>query len=179
MKKLALFAIAAFILSTGLMGQKMNTVKTDLFSPFIRTGVLKYERAFSENMSLQLGFFYTGISPRDTESTLNGWGITPEFRFYLSDTPAPNGTYLAPNIRYYSLTAKDPTVNAEATLTNFSFAFNLGKQVVLKDIIAIDAWVGPSYNFRNLDDPSGEVEAGITTVNGFGVRLGIAIGIVF
>jgi hypothetical protein len=32
MKKLALFAIAAFILSTGLMGQKKNAVKTDLFS---------------------------------------------------------------------------------------------------------------------------------------------------
>jgi len=179
MKKIAFLGLTILLISTGVKAQKMNTVKTDLFSPFIRTGVLKYERAFSENMSLQLGFFYTGISPRDSESSLNGWGITPEFRFYLSDTPAPNGTYLAPNVRYYSLTAKDPVADAEARLTNISLAFNLGKQVVLKDIIVIDAWVGPSYNFRNLDDPTGEVEAGITTVNGFGLRLGIAIGIAF
>ena len=130
-------------------------------------------------MSLQLGFFYTGIHPRDTESTLNGWGITPEFRYYLSDTPAPHGTYLAPNFRYMSLTAKDPVANAEATMTNFSFAINLGKQVVLKEMIVIDAWVGPSYNFRTLEDPTGEVEAGIPSVDGFGLRVGLAIGIVF
>jgi hypothetical protein len=179
MKKIALLGFTMLLLSAGLSAQKMNNVKTDLFSAFLRTGVIKYERAFSENMSAQLGFFYTGYHPRDSESTLNGWGITPEFRFYLSDTPAPHGTYLAPNFRYMSLTANDPVANAEATLTSFGFAINLGKQVLLKDIILIDAWVGPVYNFRNLDDPSGEVDSGISGVNGFGVRLGIAIGIAF
>jgi len=177
MKKLALFAFASFILSTGLMGQKMTNFKTDLFSPFLRTGVLKFERALNEDMSLQLGFFYTGYSPRDTDAKLTGFGITPEFRYYLSETPAPNGTYLAPNFRYMKLTATDG-IN-EATLVSYGFAVNLGKQVLLKDVIVIDAWVGPSYNFRNLDDPSGEVEAGIATVNGFGIRLGIAIGFAF
>ena len=179
MKKIALLGFTVLLISAGLSAQKLNNVKTDLFSAFLRTGVIKYERAFTENISGQLGFFYTGYHPRDSESTLNGWGITPEFRFYLSDTPAPNGTYLAPNFRYMSLTANDPVANAEATLTAFGVAINLGKQVLLKDIIVIDAWVGPSYNFRSLDDPSGEVETGISSVNGFGVRLGIAIGIAF
>ncbi|MCK5068109.1 MAG: DUF3575 domain-containing protein [Bacteroidales bacterium] len=179
MKKLALLGLSLLLLSTGLKAQKMNNIKTDLFSPFLRTGVLKFERAINEDMSLQLGFFYTGYSPRDSESSLSGWGITPEFRFYLSETPAPSGTYLAPNFRYMNLTANDPVVDAEATLTTFSLAINLGKQVLLKDIVLIDAWVGPSYNFRTLDDPSGEVEAGITSVDGFGIRLGIAIGIAF
>jgi hypothetical protein len=80
MKKLALFAIAAFILSTGLMGQKKNAVKTDLFSAFLRTGVFKYERALNDDMGFQLGFFYTGYSPGDTDARLSGFGITPEFR---------------------------------------------------------------------------------------------------
>jgi hypothetical protein len=49
----------------------------------------------------------------------------------------------------------------------------------VEDIIINDAWVGPGYNFRNLDDPSGEVESGISGVNGFGIRLGLAIGVAF
>lgn len=179
MKKIALLGLTMLVISAGLNAQKMNNFKTDLFSAFLRTGVIKYERAFNEDMSAQLGFFYTGYSPGDSETKLSGFGITPEFRFYLSDSPAPTGTYLAPNFRYMSLTVEDPVVNEQATLTSLGFAINLGKQVLLKDIILIDAWVGPSYNFRSVDDPTGEVDPGITDVDGFGIRLGIAIGIAF
>jgi len=179
MKRALLLVSVIFFVSSSLLAQKMNAVKTDLFSPIIRTGVLKYERAFTEDISVQLGFFYTGYHPRDSETTLSGWGITPEFRFYLSETPAPNGTYMAPNVRYYNFTATDPLASAEATLTNLSIAINLGKQVVLKDIFLIDAWVGPSYNFRSVDDISGDIDVGLTTANGFGLRIGLATGLVF
>jgi hypothetical protein len=177
MKKIVLLGLSMLIVSIGLMAQKRNAVKTDLFSAFLRTGVIKYERAFNDDLSAQLGFFYTGYSPRETEATLNGWGITPEFRLYLSNTPAPHGTYLAPNVRYMNLTAEDPTVNESATLTSFGIAFNLGRQWVLKDIVLIDGWVGPAYNFRTLDDPSGEVD--VEGADGFGIRLGLALGILF
>lgn len=180
MKKIALFVVAALLMSTGLMGQKQNALKTDLFSAFLRTGVLKYERALNENMSLQIGGFYTGYSPGDTEARLSGIGITPEFRYYLSEkNPAPHGTYLAPNARYMKLTVEDQSINEEASLTSFGFAINLGHQAVFKDIIVIDGWIGPAYAFRNLDDPSGEIDTGISSVNGFGLRVGVAIGIVF
>ncbi len=180
MKKIALLGFSMLILATALHAQKMNAVKTDLFSAFLRTGVFKYERAFNENMSAQLGFFYTGYSPREVETKLTGWGITPEFRFYLSSTPAPNGTYLAPNFRYMSLTVSDPVEDAEGTLTSLGFAVNLGKQVVLKDIIVIDAWVGPVYAFRSVSASAEDVDTGpISGADGFGIRLGIAIGIVF
>ena len=179
MKKIALFIFAAFIVSTGLMGQKKNAVKTDLFSPFLRTGVLKYERALNANMSLQLGAFYTGYSPGDTDAKLSGYGITPEFRFYLSEKPAPHGTYLAPNVRYMYLKAEDPGTLEYADLTSIGIAFNLGYQAVLKDIVVIDGWIGPSYNFRNVNESQGDVDFGITTVNGFGIRVGVAIGLAF
>jgi hypothetical protein len=179
MKRVLLLISVIFLVSNSLLAQKMNAIKTDLFSPIIRTGVLKFERAFTEDIAFQLGFFYTGYHPRESESTLNGWGITPEFRFYLSETPAPNGTYLAPNVRYMNLTVDDPISNEEGTLTNISLAFNLGKQVVLKDVILIDAWVGPSYNFRSVDATSDDIEVGIAQVNGFGLRIGLAVGIVF
>jgi len=180
MKKIALLAFSMLIISAGLFAQKMNTVKTDLFSPFLRTGVLKYERALNENMSAQLGFFYTAYSPGDSDTKLNGIGITPEFRYYLSSTPAPNGTYLAPNFRYMTLTVSDELDDAEGTLTSLGFAINLGKQTVLKDIIVIDAWVGPVYAFRSVSESVGGVDLGqISGVDGFGIRLGIAIGLAF
>ncbi len=179
MKKLALFAIAAFILSTGLMGQKKNAVKTDLFSAFLRTGVLKYERALNDDMGFQLGFFYTGYSPGDTDARLSGYGITPEFRYYLSEKPAPAGTYLAPNARYMKLTVEDQVTDESGSLNSFGFAINIGHQAVFKDIILIDGWIGPSYNFRNFEETTGTLDPGISTANGFGIRLGIAIGIVF
>ncbi len=177
MKKIALFIFAAFIVSTGLMGQKKNAVKTDLFSPFLRTGVLKYERALNESMSLQLGGFYTGYSPGDTDAKLSGFGITPEFRYYLSTTPAPNGIYLAPNFRYMKLTVTEGA--NEAYLTSNSLALNLGYQMILKEVVVIDAWLGPVYAFRNIDDPTDSVDPGISTANGFGLRVGIAIGLAF
>jgi hypothetical protein len=179
MKKTLLIISAALLVSTGLLGQKKNNIKTDLFSPILRTGTLKFERAFTEDVSFQIGFFYTGYSPRETESTLNGFGITPELRYYLSETPAPNGTYLAPNIRYYNFTVSDPVVDEEGTLTNISLAINLGKQVLLKDLVLIDAWVGPSYNFRSLSATSPDFSTGIADANGFGLRFGIAIGLAF
>lgn len=157
--------------------QKMNVVKTDLFSAFLRTGVIKYERAINEHISVQLGFLYTGYQLRDSEAEWSGWGITPEFRFYLSDTPAPVGTYLAPNFRYMKLDVYDGETTESAILTNSSLAFNLGKQWMFKDIVTLDAWVGPSYNFRRVSEATGVVD--VEEADGFGLRLGIAIGIVF
>lgn len=177
MKKLALFAIATFILSTGLMGQKKNVIKTDLFSAFLRTGVLKYERALNDDMSFQLGAFYTGYSPGDSDVRLSGYGITPEFRYYLSDKPAPHGTYLAPNVRYMKLTVEDQSTNESGSLNSFGFAINIGHQAIFKDVVAIDGWIGPSYNFRNFEESTGTLDPGIATANGFGVRVGVAIGL--
>lgn len=179
MKKILLILSAITFIMIGLKAQPVNTVKTDLFSPILRTFVIKYERAFTADITGQLGFFYTGFHPRESASTLNGFGITPEFRFYLSDSPAPDGTYLAPNFRYFNFTVKDPVEDESGTLTNASIAINIGKQVMFKDIIVFDAWIGPSYNFRNIKSDVADIDAGIPDVNGFGLRAGIAIGLAF
>jgi len=182
MKKIVVLVFTMLIISTGLIAQdvwKKNAIKSDLFSVILRTGTIKYERAFTEDISVQLGFFYTGYQPRDSQSELSGWGITPEFRFYLSDTPAPHGTYLAPNFRYMVLDVYDADAMESATLNSFGFAINLGKQWVFKDVVLLDAWVGPSYNFRTVDDITGTVDTGIQEADGFGLRIGLALGIIF
>jgi len=179
MKRYFLILIACLLLSGGLSAQKMNNIKTDLFSPFIRTYVLKYERALNEDMSMQLGFFYTGYRPGDSESVLSGYGITPEFRYYLSASPAPQGFYLAPNARYMKLTASDDLTDDEGSLTNISIALNIGGQWIFKDVVALDIWLGPSYNFRTVSASDGEVNFGIAEIDGFGIRAGLALGIAF
>lgn len=180
MKKLMLFAVGLVLVASGMSaqdGQRMNAVKTDLFSAFIRTGVIKYERALNENMSVQVGFFYTGYHPRDSNSELNGWGVTPEFRYYLSDTPAPAGFYLAPNFRYMTLEVYDGDTEENGILTSLGLAVNLGKQWIFKDVVVVDAWLGPVYAFRSVNNET--LDTGIQDADGFGIRLGIALGIAF
>ncbi len=50
--------------------------------------------------------------------------------------------------------------------------------MLLKDIILVDAFVGPSYNFRNLD-AEGDIDTPISEANGFGIRIGLVIGVAF
>ena len=179
MKKVIFLFIGILFLGMNLNAQKRNVIKTNLFSPIIRTGHLIYERALNDDMSLQLGFFYTGYKDKDTDATLSGWGITPEFRYYLSENkPAPAGIYLAPTARYNKFTISDDAGD-EAELSAFGFSINFGAQMILKDIVAIDAFIGPSYNFRDFKETIGEVESPIQEANGFGIRIGLCIGLAF
>lgn len=160
-----------------------NAVKIDVFSWFAGTGVLKYERVFSENISAQLGFFYSWDYPIYDDEYYNatGFAITPEFRYYLSNkNPAPRGIYLAPNYRYQKLETENFEENSEATVITNGIAINLGYQLVLKDLFLVEAWAGLAYNFRKVEDetvPGASI--GPSSENEFGPRMGISIGLVF
>src|ERR1051325_11478063 len=79
-----------------------SVIKLNIFSPIVKTFNVQYEKTVKADQSFQLGFFYTGYSTGGTD--FSGFGITPEYRFYLSDTDAPKGVYLAPFVRYQSFT---------------------------------------------------------------------------
>ena len=110
-----------------------------------------------------------------------GFGITPEVRYYLSKkNPAPRGIYLAPNYRYQKLDTENLEENSEATVITSSIAINLGYQLVLKDRFLVDAWVGLAYNFRNVvDETVPGAQIGPNSENGFGARVGVAVGLAF
>ncbi|MCK4989677.1 MAG: DUF3575 domain-containing protein [Bacteroidales bacterium] len=160
-----------------------NAVKTDLLSWAFKVGVLKYERVFTENISAQLGFYYSwDLLTFDDNYFGRGFGITPEFRYYLSKKrPAPRGTYLAPNFRYERIEWEILDENAEATVINYSPAINLGFQLVLKDLFLVDAWVGLAYNIRNVvEETVPGALIGPNHENGFDPpRMGVSIGLVF
>jgi hypothetical protein len=162
-----------------------------LFSPVVRTLSLTYERAFSDNISGQLNFFYTfGGKIGDTQ--LSGFGITPEFRYYPSGERM-RGFHLTPFIRYQSFTLKteytdtDPNTfltkneEAKATLTGIGGGLLVGYQWLFGERISLDLFAGPAYISTSVkyEDTGSEDRFETGFIDGFGVRFGTTIGVAF
>ena len=180
---------AFFALTTGAVQAQSNVFKINILSPVVSTGSVFYERTIAEDKSLQLGVFYTGFSVGDTK--FSGFGVTPEFRKYLSSSKqAPEGFYLAPFLRYQSFNLKteysdwsgdSESTTAEATYNTFGGGLLIGKQWVFKDLIVLDTFFGPSYNAGNIKAKDGANEETFETgaFGGFGIRTGVALGLKF
>lgn len=177
--KLKLYVIlACIVFFTTTAHAQQNVIKINILAPIVKTFNVQYERALNDNSSLQLGFFYTGFTSGDTKFT--GFGITPEYRFYLSETAAPQGVYIAPFVRYQSFNLKDEETDSEGDFSAFGGGVILGKQWIFKEKIALDIFLGPAYYSGAVDVKSG-VEDDFETgaFDGFGLRAGICFGFRF
>lgn len=152
-----------------------NVIKINIFSPIVRTLNMQYERKITSNGSFQLGFYYTGYSVENTK--FSGLGITPEYRFYLSNMDAPQGVYVAPFLRYQSFTLSKG--NDKGTLTTMGGGLILGKQWIFKEKIALDIFLGPSYSSGDVKVTSGADSFNINAFSGFGLRTGVCFGFAF
>jgi hypothetical protein len=83
MKKILLVTVLVFAVIIA-NAQKKNVFKLNFVSPVLKTYNFQYERVLGEKKSFQLGFFYTGATAG--EVGLSGFGITPEYRMYLSSS---------------------------------------------------------------------------------------------
>lgn len=126
---------------------RAKLLKINLLSPIAQTFSGAYENVLGPEKSIQIAVFINEI----------GFGVTPEYRYYLSSAPAPQGVYIAPFIRYQQLDGYDAT---------FGGGLVIGKQNFYKKKISIDAYFGPSYNTFIFDE-----------VFKFGIRAGIMIGL--
>lgn len=185
MKKTITLAIALVFAGTAFMSaQKSNVVKTSLTAPLIRTYTLAYERALNEDMSVQLGGgYFAGFKLGD--SRLDGFNITPEFRYFLSDEKiAPAGGFIAPYFRYGNLGLEsgdpgDPEYG-KATLTAIGGGVLVGVQKLFKETISLEAFIGPAYTNASVDVEVGDEEAfDLKFFDGFGLRLGVTLGVAF
>jgi hypothetical protein len=179
MKKLVIvpvFSLVASLFSGNAMAQ--SVVKINIFSPIVRTASVFFEQAVSQDKSLQLGVFYTGYSSQGTR--FSGYGITPEFRFYLSSTNAPQGAYIAPYLRYQSFTLTDKETDGKGTYASMGGGLLVGKQWILKDKISVDAFIGPAYNSGKVKVTAGEDhDFDLGGLGGFTVRPGFTFGYKF
>ena len=184
MKKLLLFALGlALFTNYSIFAQKKNLVKVNFLSPIVKTFNFQYEHVINERKSLQLGVYYTGFSSSGT--SFSGFGITPEFRMYLSNTKtAPEGFYLAPFVRYQSFTLKATedfsSTESKATLSAIRPGFIIGYQWIFSDIVSLEFFLGPSYSISSLKVTSGsESDFSTGIFDGFGLRSGLSLGIAF
>ena len=178
MKKLSLAGImlATF---TGVFAQKaepVNILKVNILSPLARTFSGFYERKIAPSASLQVGFSYTGARLDDVQ--LRGWSVVPEFRYYAGKKEALEGFYVAPFMRIGNFEVSDDF--AKADLTSIGGGLLVGNQWIFSKGLTLDLFIGPSYSSGNLKLTEGEAEPDTPgTVNGFGLRAGVTLGIAF
>lgn len=187
--KTTVLALAALLFSTAAFAQnwddgyeKMNNLKVNLFSPIFRTVSGFYERKVSERSSIQFGVAYTGWSSDNFNLRLRGLMLTPEYRMYLSEYGAMEGFYVAPFLRYSNLQVKNYDQTSSGTLRGFGGGLLVGYQFIFRDMVTLDAFVGPKVGtkaivYDNENMPRDIKVPGI--LGGFGVRSGLTLGITF
>ena len=110
MKKV-LLAATLVVAATALKAQEgpQNAIKLNPLSLIFATGNVAYERAVSENSSIQLGVFYSGVGISGLKYT--GLGVTPEYRIYFAgNRQALNGVYVDPSFVTRALLSKKKMV---------------------------------------------------------------------
>jgi hypothetical protein len=181
MRKISLM-LAFFAASFAVKAQdnvRSNAIKLNPLSLAFLTGNVAYERAVSENTSVQLGVFYSGLNISDVK--YSGLGITPEFRIYFAGAKqALNGVYAAPFARYQNFKLEDKTDGDKTTFTSIGGGAIIGWQKMWGSGFTLDIFAGPSYNsakFKNdSDEDDFDLKAGFT---GFGIRTGLTLGFGF
>lgn len=177
MKKIILsLLLVTALLSNIVMAQEVkNTFKINPLSALFRTGSLFYERTVSPQSALQLGFAFTGLKLNETK--FSGLALTPEYRYFIKKK-APAGIYVAPFAKYqnYTLTGGED----KGTYTSFGGGLSLGRQWVYQSGFVMDMFFGPSFNFGTYKAESGSQQVDVKGgIDGFGLRVGIALGFGF
>lgn len=133
---------AALSLAAGQVNAQKNGAKINVLSPFALTGSFFYERVLNEQMSVQLGAFFTGYSFFGTR--FGGYGLTPEFRYYFSGD-APKGAFVAPYYRYQSFDVRIRGIAELASYSQNGGGILVGKQWIIMDLVSLEAFIGGGY----------------------------------
>lgn len=183
MKSKKLLLSLGFVLFLAFAGHtsygQNSVVKVNIFSLLVKTFNVSFEQKINANSSAQLGFFYTGYSVSDTK--FSGFGLTPEYRYYLSDTEAPKGVYIAPFLRYQSFKLEDNSsgTSNEGKLTTFGGGLLIGKQWIFKERVSLDIFLGPAYYSGDTKVTSGSNTFDTGAFDGFTIRTGLTFGVAF
>ena len=181
MKKILIAATALLALTFNASAQRQqnSALKMNPISLVVKTGNISYERALSQNKSIQVGAFYSGFSIEDV--TYSGFGLTPEFRFYFGGQKEVfNGGYVAPFVRYQDFTLEKTEVKAKADFTTLGGGAIIGWQKTWNSGFAIDVFSGPAYNRLKFDVKENIEEFDVrSSMKGFGLRTGVTIGFTF
>lgn len=180
MKKILLLLVAVSVLMPAKAQEtssEKNVLKVNTLSLIIGTGSIFYERALTDNLSGQLGAGYLnyGVSG----DRFSGLFLTPEVKIYPKAN-AIDGMYVAPYLRYNGLTLKTES-EGKATLTSIGGGVALGRQWITNSGFTMDLFFGGHYMGANvkIKDGADNETFNARAFDGFGVRVGFALGFAF
>lgn len=156
-----------------------NALKFNPLSLLALTGNISYERALSNNLSVQLGGFYSGAGLDNV--SYQGLGLVPEIRFYMAGQQRRlNGLYLAPFGRYQNLSVTNKEIGNKAAITTIGGGIVAGYQKHWESGFLLTVFAGPSFNQLRFQNDNQKDEFDLRTgTNGFGLRTGLTLGFSF
>lgn len=184
MKKITLLCFAMVSFTFAFAQQKSMVIKTNPLSLAVANINLGVEKSIAEKTTVQLhAGYWLGGTVGDTK--FDGFFVTPEVRFYVTDHGAPQGFYVAPFVRFESLSAKTKetvfgSAEGKATLSRVGGGAVAGYQFLFGDKVTLDIFLGPKYlsNSVKYSDGADENSLSLGQFNGsFGLRFGTTIGI--
>lgn len=183
-----LFVILLVISTSFLQGQKnaqqktkkKNIIKLGLPAVLVSSLALSYEREINEKTAFQIQTNFTATDISTTPNT--GFILTAEYR-YFPKKEGFVGFYVAPYLRYNRLSFDaEPILNiASNKLNGLALGLLLGKKWHIGNI-CLDLFGGPQFansSLKNIDTSIEDEFAFRNTYNGFGIRAGFAVGIIF
>jgi len=181
MRKILLLALFCFVLSSARsQSEEKNVIKFNPIGAPVGIGSIFYEHKIDDKHSWQMGVGYLGLKIDNVK--LSGLVLTPEYRIYTKKN-ALSGVYVGPFLRYQNYTLKDneSTDNYTGTYSSFGGGVVIGRQWVYRSGLVLDLFAGPSFNSGKIEVTSGSGSAdepGLG-INGFGLRIGLALGFGF
>jgi hypothetical protein len=178
--------------------RRKNVINVNLSSMIISHYGISYERVLTNKISVRLYGDVASYSVKynNNDVQLNGFGIVPEFRYYVSGMGAPYGYFIGLYgvIRSYNLKGSFDSdgkhYTGDGSSKYFGFGFVNGPQFVIGNRVVIAIPFGISFgggtttnNFVYTDTNNGNTEtknANIPFIGGsfimprFGIELGIA-----
>lgn len=183
----AFIIIATFLFSFNAVAQQSTTETRHRKNHVLKTNVLGlftffYEHPLKRNMSLQVGLQYNPESLPVKNKLVSS--IAPELRFYFGASDnSPSGFFMASYTKYQYMTEnKADTQNAElvlsANIQTLAFGGNMGYQIILKNGLSFEAFVGGGYNI--FKDVSSDKPSDFSPEDyKFDMRIGISFGYAF
>jgi len=168
------FAATSSAQDQSVAAPEKNVLKINTLALIIRTGSVFYEREISDLTSAQLGIAY--LNYKVDEARLEGFGLTPEFRFYIRKN-ALDGFYIGPYLRYNNFSFDDGS--STGRYKAFGGGVSFGRQWIFKKGFVIDLFFGGHYTSSSVTLTTGTETPDFTRIEGFNIRTGFSLGFAF
>jgi hypothetical protein len=156
--------------------QKENVLKINITGSILKSPEISYEMVVSNKTSVVFGFLYTWYSPSETK--VNGWSFTTDFRIYIGDASVPRGFFTAPFVKYQNFNMES-SANESGKFTSIGAGLQGGYQWFLTSWLTLDGYFGIGYNIGSVKTDGPSYDFDMDYYDGMIFRFGVNLGFAF